>query len=241
MNDPAAEPTAAAPQEAPADPPPDFEAAVDREVAARLDEVERRWQSKKDREVHRERLRSQTGHRAGIERRGHGLGGGRGPRGRGPLAQGKARGIARRSRRQPWPMTCRRMSTSRGQRTPRRKPPRGSSLPRPARLSPAPISRRPWPRRWMPSSPSRHGSLAGRSVWTPTRPPAAAAAWTRLGAVRAGFKPARTRLGRRDPTGVLAILAGARPTGPPNGCPTGSRMARRRRAHPGSAASAGCS
>ena len=61
MNDPAAEPTAAAPQEAPADPPPDFEAAVDREVAARLDEVERRWQSKKDREVHRERLRSQTG------------------------------------------------------------------------------------------------------------------------------------------------------------------------------------
>ena len=59
MNDPAAEPTAAAPQEAPADPPRDFEAAVDREVAARLDEVERRWQSKKDREVHRERLRSQ--------------------------------------------------------------------------------------------------------------------------------------------------------------------------------------
>ena len=59
MNDPAAEPTAAASQEAPADPPRDFEAAVDREVAARLDEVERRWQSKKDREVHRERLRSQ--------------------------------------------------------------------------------------------------------------------------------------------------------------------------------------
>ncbi len=60
MNDPAAEPTAAAPPETTAEPPRDFEAAVEQEVAARLDAVERRWQSKKDREVHRERLRSQT-------------------------------------------------------------------------------------------------------------------------------------------------------------------------------------
>ena len=60
MTDHAAEPTAAAPEETTGEAPPDFEVAVDREVAARVDAIERRWQSKKDREVHRERLRSQT-------------------------------------------------------------------------------------------------------------------------------------------------------------------------------------
>ena len=60
MTDHAAEPTANAPQETADEAPQDFEAAVDREVAARVDAIERRWQSKKDREVHRERLRSQT-------------------------------------------------------------------------------------------------------------------------------------------------------------------------------------
>ncbi len=60
MTDQPAESTAATVQEAIEDTPPDFEAAVDREVAARVGAIERRWQSKKDREVHRERLRSQT-------------------------------------------------------------------------------------------------------------------------------------------------------------------------------------
>ena len=36
---------------------PEFRAVVDREVSARLQELERRWQSKKDREIHRERQR----------------------------------------------------------------------------------------------------------------------------------------------------------------------------------------
>ena len=60
MTDHAAEPATAITQEPVAEIPQDFEAAVDREVAARVDAIERRWQSKKDREVHRERLRSQT-------------------------------------------------------------------------------------------------------------------------------------------------------------------------------------
>ena len=38
---------------------PEFRAAVDHEVSARLQELERRWQSKKDREIHRERRRWQ--------------------------------------------------------------------------------------------------------------------------------------------------------------------------------------
>ncbi|MCY4113852.1 MAG: hypothetical protein OXG33_07940 [Chloroflexi bacterium] len=59
MTEHTGEPTAA--QETANETPQDFEAAVDREVAARVDAIERRWQSKKDREVHRERLRSQTG------------------------------------------------------------------------------------------------------------------------------------------------------------------------------------
>ena len=60
MTDSAVEPTTAETQETADQTPRDFEAAVDREVAARVDAIERRWQSKKDREVHRERLRSQT-------------------------------------------------------------------------------------------------------------------------------------------------------------------------------------
>ena len=67
MTEHAAESTDAAPQESsaepgesPAEPPDAFEAAVDREVAARVEAIERRWQSKKDREVHRERVRSRT-------------------------------------------------------------------------------------------------------------------------------------------------------------------------------------
>lgn len=60
MTDSAIEPTTAETQETADQAPQDFEAAVDREVAARVDAIERRWQSKKDREVHRERLRSQT-------------------------------------------------------------------------------------------------------------------------------------------------------------------------------------
>ena len=60
MTDQPAESTAAPAPETVAETPQDFEAAVDREVAARVGAIERRWQSKKDREVHRERLRSQT-------------------------------------------------------------------------------------------------------------------------------------------------------------------------------------
>ena len=60
MTDQASESTAATAQETVGETPQDFEAAVDREVSARVDAIERRWQSKKDREVHRERLRSQT-------------------------------------------------------------------------------------------------------------------------------------------------------------------------------------
>ena len=60
MTDSAVEPTTAETQETADQTPPDVEAAVDREVAARVDAIERRWQSRKDREVHRERLRSQT-------------------------------------------------------------------------------------------------------------------------------------------------------------------------------------
>lgn len=60
MTDQPSEPTTAAAQETVGETPQDFEAAVDREVAARVGAIERRWQSKKDREVHRERLRSQT-------------------------------------------------------------------------------------------------------------------------------------------------------------------------------------
>lgn len=65
MTDHAAEPTAA--EQATDQTPQDFEAAVDREVAARVEAIERRWQSKKDREVHRERLRSQTAAAASDE------------------------------------------------------------------------------------------------------------------------------------------------------------------------------
>ena len=60
MTDQPAESTAAPAPETVAETPQDFEAAVDREVAARVGAIERRWQSKKDREVHRERLRSQS-------------------------------------------------------------------------------------------------------------------------------------------------------------------------------------
>ncbi|MCY3782670.1 MAG: hypothetical protein OXG79_02670 [Chloroflexi bacterium] len=67
MTDHAAEAAAAVTQESVEATPQDFEAAVDREVAARVDAIERRWQSKKDREVHRERLRSQTAAAASDE------------------------------------------------------------------------------------------------------------------------------------------------------------------------------
>ncbi|MCY3911740.1 MAG: hypothetical protein OXG43_00635 [Chloroflexi bacterium] len=67
MTDQATEPVAAVAQEPVEETPQDFEAAVDREVAARVDAIERRWQSKKDREVHRERLRSQTAAAASDE------------------------------------------------------------------------------------------------------------------------------------------------------------------------------
>jgi len=60
MTDHPSESTAATAQETVEGTPQDFEAAVDREVAARVGAIERRWQSKKDREVHRERQRSQT-------------------------------------------------------------------------------------------------------------------------------------------------------------------------------------
>ena len=60
MTEHAAEPATAVTQEPVEETPEDFETAVDREVAARVEAIERRWQSKKDREVHRERLRSQT-------------------------------------------------------------------------------------------------------------------------------------------------------------------------------------
>jgi len=60
MSEQPSEPTAATAPESVEETPRDFEAAVDREVTARVDEIERRWQSKKDREVHRERVRSQT-------------------------------------------------------------------------------------------------------------------------------------------------------------------------------------
>lgn len=59
MTEQPSESTAATAQETAEETPRDFEAAVDREVAARVGAIERRWQSKKDREVHRERLRSQ--------------------------------------------------------------------------------------------------------------------------------------------------------------------------------------
>ena len=60
MTEQPSEPTAATAQESVEETPRDFEAAVDREVADRVGAIERRWQSKKDREVHRERVRSQT-------------------------------------------------------------------------------------------------------------------------------------------------------------------------------------
>ena len=60
MTDSTVESTAVTPEETAAETPRDFEDAVEREVAARVDAIERRWQSKKDREVHRERQRSQT-------------------------------------------------------------------------------------------------------------------------------------------------------------------------------------
>jgi hypothetical protein len=56
-DEPSQQPDATAPDAATDTAAPAFTAAVERAVGQRLAEAERRWQSKKDREIHRERLR----------------------------------------------------------------------------------------------------------------------------------------------------------------------------------------